>query len=144
MLAGPVYTRLGHAPEQVRRQMPRVQPNFMHPYDRNMFRSADRLRASLAALDAVWREVSGHLRATGTQAVRAREIAALLASARWSYTAALAREESRGMHQREDAPATDPRFAHRVLVGGLDRVWTSPEHGPGAGRLADVTEGIAS
>ncbi len=119
----------------------------MHPYDKNMFRSADRLRASLSELDAAWDEVSGHLRATGVDAIRAREAAALVASARWSYTAALAREESRGMHQREDTPATDDSFTHRILVGGLDRIWISPERGSGStdlADLADATEGIAS
>ncbi|WP_445548458.1 FAD-dependent oxidoreductase, partial [Frankia sp. CiP1_Cm_nod1] len=34
MLAGPVYTRLDRTPQHIQRQMPRVQPNFMLPFDR--------------------------------------------------------------------------------------------------------------
>jgi succinate dehydrogenase/fumarate reductase flavoprotein subunit len=43
------------------------------------------------------------------------------------YRAALAREESRGMHQRLDRPEADPRLARRLRVGGLDEVWTAQE-----------------
>ncbi|KQY42598.1 hypothetical protein [Rhizobium sp. Root483D2] len=48
----------------------------------------------------------------------------MLATARWSAAAALARDESRGMHQRDDRPQTEARLQHRMLVGGLDKVWT--------------------
>jgi succinate dehydrogenase/fumarate reductase flavoprotein subunit len=68
--------------------------------------------------------VRDHLHGEGTAAVQARETAALVASARWSYGAASVRTESRGMHQREDRPETDPRLARRLLVGGLERLWT--------------------
>jgi succinate dehydrogenase/fumarate reductase flavoprotein subunit len=59
--------------------------------------------------------------------LRAREAAALVASGRWAWAAALARRESRGLHQREDLPWTDPAQASRRLVGGLDRVWARPQ-----------------
>jgi succinate dehydrogenase/fumarate reductase flavoprotein subunit len=39
----------------------------------------------------------------------------------------LARAESRGMHTREDRPCSDPAFAHRLVVSGLDEVRIRPE-----------------
>lgn len=41
--------------------------------------------------------------------------------------AAPARPETRGMHQREDRPAQDPAWRHRLLAGGLDEIWTRPD-----------------
>ena len=31
------------------------------------------------------------------------------------------------MHQRSDAPHTDPAQNHRLSVGGLQRLWIRPE-----------------
>lgn len=50
----------------------------------------------------------------------------MTAHARWSYRAALARPESRGMHRLENLPQL-PRYEHRYLVGGLDEPWTAAE-----------------
>ena len=36
----------------------------------------------------------------------------------------------------QDAPATDERFARRLLVGGLDRPWTRFEAAPALQRAA--------
>jgi len=94
------------------------------PYDKIMFRHGARLERSLARLDAAWADVRDHLQASGTRAVSARETAALVASARWTYRAAAQRTESRGMHQREDHPTSDARFSRRLLVGGANAVWT--------------------
>lgn len=96
----------------------------MGDYDRNMFRSGAGLADGLEALDAAYAEVAGHQADSGRERLQARETAALLAAARWSKASALARAESRGMHQRTDAPAADPRFAARQRAGGLDVVWT--------------------
>ena len=52
-------------------------------------------------------------------------MAAIVAAARWSCSAALHRRESRGMHRREDAPETLPAFARRQLVSGLDQLQSS-------------------
>jgi succinate dehydrogenase/fumarate reductase flavoprotein subunit len=39
--------------------------------------------------------------------------------------AALTRQESRGMHQRADAPGRDPRFVGTVRAAGFDPVTTT-------------------
>jgi L-aspartate oxidase len=80
----------------------------MQDFDRALFRSADGLEASRRTLDAL----------------KAREAAALLATARWSVASALARQESRGMHLRVDAAEARDDFSQRLLSGGLDDVWT--------------------
>lgn len=93
----------------------------MHPYDKNLFRSGARLAASRAALDEAWSVLANH--ADGSpEPLRTREAAALVASARWSVTAALERRESRGMHHREDHPRLDPDLSHRLLVEGTDTI----------------------
>ncbi|GAB7127704.1 FAD-binding protein [Silvimonas sp. JCM 19000] len=91
----------------------------MLPLDKNLFRTEARLRQSLAVLDLTWnaiREGGGRL-----YKPRWREAAALVATARWSYRAALARTESRGMQQRLDYPGTDPALARRLVQHGVDQ-----------------------
>ncbi|GAA2402448.1 FAD-binding protein [Streptomyces coeruleofuscus] len=97
------------------------------PYDKNYLRHGDRLTASLEVLDSVWAESRASLYAAGGDAVRARQAAAMVAHARWMYSAALVRTETRGMAKRLDFPAQDPRRHHRIVTGGLDQVWTRPE-----------------
>jgi succinate dehydrogenase/fumarate reductase flavoprotein subunit len=94
----------------------------MLPLDRNFFRTERTLRQSLANLDGAWTALRGAEQLDGIAALRSREAAAMTATARWSYTAALHRTESRGMHRRLDAPATDPAFAHSIEITGLDAI----------------------
>lgn len=96
----------------------------MLAYDRNIFRSGDKSSRSVDLLEGVWAELDARAVGVGASLLRTRETAAMLATARWCAASALAREESRGMHQREDRPKLDPRFTHRIVSGGLDRVWT--------------------
>jgi succinate dehydrogenase/fumarate reductase flavoprotein subunit len=96
----------------------------MLAYDRNIFRSGEKLRKSAELLDDAWAEFDAGAEGSGDALLRTRETAAMLATARWCAASALARDESRGMHRRDDRPETDPRFNHRILVGGLDKVWT--------------------
>ncbi|MFI0849543.1 FAD-binding protein [Mesorhizobium sp. IMUNJ 23232] len=96
----------------------------MLAYDRNIFRSGAKLRRGIASLESAWAEIRPHLRGNSDAPLKARELAAMLATARWCAASALARDESRGMHQRDDRPETDAAFGHRILVGGLDRIWT--------------------
>ena len=108
----------------------------MLPYDKSLFRSGATLARSLSALDQVWSEIADHADPDDGDRLRTREAAGLVATARWCGVAAQARNESRGLHQRTDAPGTDPRLARRLRVRGIDRVLVLPERTVGA--LEDV------
>lgn len=102
-------------------QARRIVQGEMHPYDKTIFRHGLQLAASFAAIEAAWQELRDHA-APGADSLRLRETAALLATARWSLASARARQESRGLHRRVDAPQTTPALAHRLLVSGFDVV----------------------
>lgn len=55
------------------------------------------------------------------EGVKLRETAAMTATARWMYSSALARTETRGMHKREDHKAIDENQHYRLISGGLMR-----------------------
>jgi succinate dehydrogenase/fumarate reductase flavoprotein subunit len=95
------------------------------PYELNYFREASRLNGALARLDAAWRDASEANAVGAAELLRARESAAMLATARWMYRSALARQETRGMHRRDDFPDQDNRQRHYVTTGDLDEVWTA-------------------
>jgi L-aspartate oxidase len=102
----------------------------MHPFDKNLFRTATRLSVSRNVLDSLWTELSDH---APTGVLAWREAAALVAAARWSVVSADRRNESRGMHRREDFPEPKAELAVRLLSGGLDRVWIAADgESPGA------------
>ncbi len=97
------------------------------PFDKNIFRSEKTLLDSLAKLEELWKTIQGTpLSDTAQHLIRSREAAGLVATARWSYFAGLARTETRGMHKRLDFPQIDPNQRHYLAVGGLDRLWTRP------------------
>ncbi|MBO0767258.1 MAG: FAD-binding protein [Solirubrobacterales bacterium] len=103
------------------------------PYDKNYFRSEATLTGSLGNLDQLWERVQAGLRGgdgypphgeqSATALFRAREAAAMVATARWMYSAARERTETRGMAKRADFPQLDPGQQSRRLVGGLDELW---------------------
>jgi succinate dehydrogenase/fumarate reductase flavoprotein subunit len=105
-------------------QLARAVQDEVFPYELNYFREAGRLDGSLERLDALWAEASSADVATEGDVLRAREAAAMLATARWMYRSGLARKESRGMHRRDDFPNQDENFRHYITSGGLDEVWT--------------------
>jgi succinate dehydrogenase/fumarate reductase flavoprotein subunit len=111
----------------------RVVSRELNDLDKNMFRSGEGLRRSLALLDDLWTQLPDHagLRAgregAGRDVLRARETAALVAAGRWVLSSAIARQESRGMHERIDAPDRDPAFTATVRSWGLDAALTSVE-----------------
>jgi succinate dehydrogenase/fumarate reductase flavoprotein subunit len=90
------------------------------------FRTDSGLRNTLSVLDNTWDELDGGLAESGADPERARASTALLACARWSTSAALARNESRGLHQRTDFPALDPSQARHLVVGGFAPVTVRP------------------
>jgi len=110
----------------------------MHPYDKNLFRSGEKLRRSRENLDEVWREIRQHAGGDAQNLLVSREAAALVASARWSLTAALARDESRGMHQREDRPDMKSSLARRIVIGGLDTIRTDASQADASGRALET------
>ncbi len=97
------------------------------PYERNWFRRGDLLEDSLSRLDALWTRLRQAAPAVASDAVRTREAAAMLATARWMYRSALQRTETRGMHRRQEHAAIDPAQRHRLVSGGLDEVWVHRE-----------------
>ncbi|AFY31729.1 FAD-dependent oxidoreductase [Calothrix sp. PCC 7507] len=101
--------------------------NEVFPYDRNLFRTEQGLSASLARLNHLWQEIRDSQVESESQLIRAREAAAMVATARWMYSSALERKESRGMHKHLDYPQQDANQQHYLISGGLDQVWVKPE-----------------
>jgi succinate dehydrogenase/fumarate reductase flavoprotein subunit len=97
------------------------------PYDRNLFRTATGLSASLERLDDLWQEIRHSDTPDDSQIVRSRSAAAMVATARWMYNSGLQRQETRGMHKRMDYLQQDPNQQYRLLSGGLDQIWVKPE-----------------
>jgi succinate dehydrogenase/fumarate reductase flavoprotein subunit len=100
------------------------------PIGHTFFRTDAGLRASFARLDSAWSEARGRLwaqHAPAAELVRAREAAAMVATARWLLASAIERRETRGLNRRLDFPQADPAQAHRLLSGGLDDVWVRPD-----------------
>ncbi|MFK0730808.1 MAG: FAD-dependent oxidoreductase [Gloeotrichia echinulata GP01] len=93
------------------------------PYDRNLFRTEQGLTASLSRLNHLWEEIRDSQVQEETQLIRAREAAAMVATARWMYSSALERKETRGMHKHLDYPEQDASQHHYLISGGLDEVW---------------------
>jgi succinate dehydrogenase/fumarate reductase flavoprotein subunit len=97
------------------------------PYERNLFRTERGLVDSLGRLSSLWSEVQARPAQLARSVIRGREAAAMVATARWMYTTARHREESRGMHKHQDFPALDPTQQRRLVTSGLDTIQVRPE-----------------
>jgi len=102
------------------------------PLDINYFRSELVIQKSLERLNALWPEVYAEVSGDSRERIKSREAAAMAATARWMYTAALARRETRGMHTLLEYPNPDPGLQHRLTVSGIDRIQVYPEGKPHA------------
>ncbi|MDM9384091.1 FAD-binding protein [Chlorogloeopsis sp. ULAP01] len=97
------------------------------PYHRNYFRNQQGLTESLQRLDYLWQEIRTSQATDDGNILRVREAAAMVATARWMYSSALERKETRGMHRHLDYPQQDANQQHRLISGGLDKVWVKAE-----------------
>jgi succinate dehydrogenase/fumarate reductase flavoprotein subunit len=93
------------------------------PYEKNYFRTEQGLTESLARLNHLWQELRSSQVTSEKELPRAREAAAMVATARWMYSSAIERKETRGMHRHLDYPELDANQQHHLISGGLDQVW---------------------
>ncbi|MDF5711800.1 MAG: FAD-binding protein [Nostoc sp. S4] len=97
------------------------------PYEKNLFRTEQGLSESLARLNYLWQEIRSSQVTSNLELIRAREATAMVATARWMYSSAIERKETRGMHKHLDYPEQDPNQQHYLISGGLDRVWVKSQ-----------------
>jgi succinate dehydrogenase/fumarate reductase flavoprotein subunit len=103
----------------------RAAQDHVLPPMRSHLKSQERLTESAHSLERLWHEIAGGLASVPPrESYKPRQAVAMVAAARWITAASLARTETRGLHRREDLPVIDHRLSHRILVGGLDTVWT--------------------
>jgi len=102
-----------------------LQTPMLHPMQ-ILFRQQQALTQASELLEGHWQELQQRVPAEGALRLKARQTAAMVASARWITLAAQTRRESRGMHLRSDLPHTDPAQTHRLSVGGLHKLWIRP------------------
>jgi succinate dehydrogenase/fumarate reductase flavoprotein subunit len=104
--------------------------NEILPLDKTFYRTEPALCAAQTQLDSAWRAARAYLHArpaTPAEIVRARETAAMIATARWLVASSLARRETRGLNRRLDFPDKDTALALHFRSGGLDQVWVRPQ-----------------
>ncbi|MEH1841299.1 MAG: FAD-binding protein [Nostoc sp.] len=97
------------------------------PYEKNYFRTEKGLTESLSKLNHLWQELRSSQVTSGKELIRGREAAAMVATARWMYSSAIERKETRGMHKHQDYPEQDANQQHHLISGGLNRVWVKSQ-----------------
>ncbi|MEH2110320.1 FAD-binding protein [Nostoc sp.] len=97
------------------------------PYEKNYFRTEQGLTESLGKLNHLWQELRSSQVKSDKELIRAREAAAMVATARWMYSSAIERKETRGMHKHQDYPELDANQQHHLISGGLDQVWVKSQ-----------------
>ncbi|MDG0809407.1 hypothetical protein OMP40_08560 [Cohnella rhizosphaerae] len=108
------------------------------PLNINFYRSEPGIAGALGRLDALREALRGSLPGTVQGRVRVREAAGMLAVARWMYTAALARKETRGLAALAEYPALDPKQTHRLILSGIEDIAVGTERAPHAGELGQA------
>lgn len=108
------------------------------PLEINYFRSEPVIQKSLERLNALWPEVYAEVSGDSRERIKSREAAAMAVTARWMYTAALARRETRGMHTLLEYPNPNPGLQHRLTVSGIDQIKVYPEGKPHAQAIPDL------
>ncbi|MBC1220899.1 FAD-binding protein [Nostoc sp. UCD121] len=97
------------------------------PYEKNYFRTEQGLTESLGKLNHLWQELRSSQVTSDKELIRAREATAMVATARWMYSSAIERKETRGMHKHQDYPEQDANQQHHLISGGLDQVWVKSQ-----------------
>lgn len=101
----------------------------MLPLHKNFFRTSAGIAQSLSRLNGLSKSLGlyGYSASDSLiELLRRREARSLLKVSRWSYKAALLRQESRGIHRLLDRPHSQPAFAKRIVIHGLNApAWDS-------------------
>lgn len=103
-----------------------VQEEVM-PYDRNLFRTEEKLNGSIGRLDSLWKDIRNQTISLEEEAIKAREAVAMTLTARHMYHTAVSRKETRGMHKRIDFPHIDENQHYRLISSGLDQISIRPQ-----------------
>ncbi|QKJ86900.1 FAD-binding protein [Paramixta manurensis] len=103
----------------------------MLPLEKNFFRSAEGMTHSMTRLYQLYKTLSLHGYGEADRQMpgllQRREARALLSVARWTYKAALLRQESRGIHRRLDQPTLNPALNRHILLKSTGRAaWDRP------------------
>lgn len=110
------------------------------PLEINFFRSEPVIRESLDRLHSLFSSLNGLMSSTVQERVKSRESAGMLAVARWMYTAALIRKETRGLHALKEYPEMDPHQTHRIILSGVNDIRQGVEHASHAHGMLPVKE----
>lgn len=89
------------------------------PVERNFFKTQATIDEDLAKLNRLWEELKDRGLDKENDIVFEREVASMIATARWTFIAANERKESRGLHQRLDYPQMDEKQRHRIILKGV-------------------------
>jgi succinate dehydrogenase/fumarate reductase flavoprotein subunit len=92
------------------------------PLDKNFFRNQESMEKSIEKFNKVWNSSP----TAPVDPVKNKEALSLIAVARWMYSSALIRKESRGMHIRTDYPNKDPKQTCRYIITGVEDVIIKP------------------
>lgn len=93
---------------------------IVFPVERNFFKTQATIDEDLAKLNALWKELKVRGLDTQNEVAFEREVASMIATARWTLIAANERKETRGLHNRLDYPETDPNQRHRIILKGVE------------------------